>query len=49
MLDTVNNLGILYADQSKMVEAEAICLRALQGHEKAWGAGHTSMLRRLNN
>ncbi|SLM38812.1 nb-arc and tpr domain protein [Lasallia pustulata] len=34
-LDTVNNLGILYADQGKMAEAEAMYRRALEGKEKA--------------
>ena len=27
---SVNNLGLLYADQGKMAEAEAMILRALQ-------------------
>jgi Tfp pilus assembly protein PilF len=39
-LDTVNNLGLLYADQGKMAEAEAMYLRALQGYENAVGADH---------
>src|SRR2546421_2814509 len=39
-LDTVNNLGNLYADQGKMAEAEAMFLRALQGYENAVGADH---------
>ena len=39
-LDTVNNLGVLYTDQGKMAEAEAMCLRALQGYENAVGADH---------
>ena len=34
-LDTVNNLGILYVDQGKLVEAEQMYQRALQGYEKA--------------
>ena len=37
MLDTVDNLGLLYADQSKMAEAEAMYVRVLQGYKKAWG------------
>jgi tetratricopeptide (TPR) repeat protein len=41
-LDTVNNLGILYADQGKMKEAEEMYLRALRGREEAWGPKHTS-------
>jgi tetratricopeptide (TPR) repeat protein len=39
-LDTVNNLGLLYADQGKMTEAEAMYVRALQGYENAVGADH---------
>jgi hypothetical protein len=33
-LGTVNNLGLLYADQGKMAEAEAMYVRALRGYEK---------------
>jgi tetratricopeptide (TPR) repeat protein len=33
-LDTVNNLGILYASQGKLIEAEQMYQRALQGYEK---------------
>jgi len=36
-LDTVNNLGNLYADQGKLVEAEQMYQRALQGYEKVLG------------
>ena len=43
-LDTINNLGNLYADQGKMKEAEEMYLRALRGKEEAWGAEHTSTL-----
>jgi tetratricopeptide (TPR) repeat protein len=43
-LDTVHNLGDLYADQGKLVEAEQMYQRALQGTEKALGAEHTSTL-----
>jgi tetratricopeptide (TPR) repeat protein len=48
-LDTVNNLGNLYADQGKMAEAEAMYVRALRGYEKVWGAEHTSTLDTVNN
>ena len=48
-LDTVNNLGMLYANQGKMAEAEAMYLRALQGKEKVWGVEHTSTLDTVNN
>jgi tetratricopeptide (TPR) repeat protein len=36
-LDTVNNLGQLYADQGKLKETEAMYIRALQGYEEAIG------------
>jgi hypothetical protein len=39
-LDTVNNLGRLYADQRKIVEAEEMYTRALQGYKKAMGVDH---------
>jgi len=34
-LTTVNNLGLLYADQGKLAEAEKMYRRALDGKEKA--------------
>ena len=34
-LDTINNLGILYEDQTKMAEAEEMFVRALKGCGKA--------------
>jgi tetratricopeptide (TPR) repeat protein len=49
MLDMINSLGILYADQDKMTEAEAMCVRALQGYEEPLRAEHTSMLDTINN
>ncbi|OBT52297.1 hypothetical protein VE04_07697, partial [Pseudogymnoascus sp. 24MN13] len=42
-------LGFLYADQGKLVEAEQMYQRALQGYEKAWGLEHTSTLNTVNN
>lgn len=33
-LSPVNNLGLLYADQGKMVEAEKMYQRALEGYER---------------
>ena len=39
-----HNLGVFYADQGKLDEAEKMCQRALQGKEKAWGSDHTSTL-----
>jgi Tfp pilus assembly protein PilF len=47
--DTVNNLGLLYANQGKMDEAEKMYQRALQGYEKAWGPEHTLTLSMVNN
>jgi tetratricopeptide (TPR) repeat protein len=44
-----HNLGYLYADQGKLVEAERIYQRALEGKEKAWGPEHTSTLDTVNN
>ncbi|KAF4486533.1 Nephrocystin-3 [Colletotrichum fructicola Nara gc5] len=38
------NLGLLYSDQGRLKEAEAMYERALQGYEKAWGPDHTSTL-----
>ena len=40
---------MLYSDQGKIVEAEAMYLRALAGFEKAWGPDHTSTLDTVNN
>ena len=36
-LDTVNNLGLLYADLGRLDEAEKMYLRALTGYKKALG------------
>jgi hypothetical protein len=38
-----------HADQGKLVEAEQMFERALQGREKAWGPEHTSTLNTVNN
>ncbi|KAF3763155.1 hypothetical protein M406DRAFT_108502 [Cryphonectria parasitica EP155] len=35
-----NNLGLLYADQGKLQQAEDMYQRALRGYEKAWGSQH---------
>jgi len=48
-LDTVNNLGNLYADQGRLTEAESMYQRALKGSEKALGRDHTSTLNTVNN
>ena len=44
-----HELGNLYVTQGKMKEAEDMYLRALTGHEKAWGLEHTSTLDTVNN
>ena len=49
VLDAIHLLGLLYADQGKMTEAEKIYQRALEGKEKAWGPEHTSTLITVNN
>ena len=48
-LNTINNLGLLYADQGKLDEAEKMYQRALEGYEKALGPDHTSTLNTINN
>jgi tetratricopeptide (TPR) repeat protein len=42
-------LGILFSDQGKLAEAEAMYIRALQGHEEALGPKHISILNTVNN
>ncbi|KUJ15376.1 HET-domain-containing protein [Mollisia scopiformis] len=49
LVDECHQLGLLYANQSKLVEAEQMYKRALQGYEKAWGLEHTSTLNTVNN
>ena len=44
-----HQMGLLCADQGKLVEAEQMYTRALQGYEKAWGPEHTSTLDTVNN
>jgi tetratricopeptide (TPR) repeat protein len=48
-LETVNNLGDLYADKGRLADAERMYNRALAGKEKAWGPDHTSTLDTVNN
>jgi tetratricopeptide (TPR) repeat protein len=45
----LHNLGLLYANQDKLAEAEAMYSRALQGKEEALGLKHTSTLNTVNN
>jgi tetratricopeptide (TPR) repeat protein len=48
-LSSLHMLGDLCAYQGKLVEAEQMYQRALQGYEKAWGPEHTSTLGTVNN
>ncbi|PQE14281.1 hypothetical protein CJF31_00006831 [Rutstroemia sp. NJR-2017a BVV2] len=48
-LNTVNNLGSLYADQGKLAAAESMYEQALAGKEKTLGAEHISTLDTVNN
>jgi tetratricopeptide (TPR) repeat protein len=48
LFDAIGCLGILYADQSKLVEAEQISKQALQGY-KTFGLTHPSRLDTINN
>jgi tetratricopeptide (TPR) repeat protein len=41
-LRAANNIGLLYQNQGKLAEAEAMLQRALAGRKKALGLGHTS-------
>jgi tetratricopeptide (TPR) repeat protein len=43
------NLGNLYKSQGRLIEAEPMFQRALQGYEKAWGPDHTETLNTVNN
>ncbi|OCK72888.1 FabD/lysophospholipase-like protein, partial [Lepidopterella palustris CBS 459.81] len=49
MVYAIHGLGMLYANQGKLGEAEKMYQRALQGYEKALGAEHTSTLNTVNN
>lgn len=44
-LDTVNDLGTLYALQGNATEAEKMYVRALAGFEKAFGKNHDRTLK----
>jgi tetratricopeptide (TPR) repeat protein len=49
VLDAIHRLGMLYADQGKLGEAEKMYVRSLQGKEEALGPKHTSTLDTVNN
>jgi Tetratricopeptide repeat len=47
MMESVDNLGVLYRSQGKLGAAEKTYSRALQVKEKAFGPDHTSTLNEL--
>lgn len=49
MLDHIHDLGIIYAHEGKLAEAEKMYRRALAGYEQAFGTGHTNTLPIINN
>ncbi|ORY02205.1 hypothetical protein BCR34DRAFT_493307 [Clohesyomyces aquaticus] len=49
VLTAIHLLGLLYADQGKLGEAEQMYERALRGYEEALGPTHTSTLDTVNN
>jgi tetratricopeptide (TPR) repeat protein len=49
VLDAIHCLGDLYFGQGKLIEAEQMYDRALQGYEEALGPTHTSTLNTVNN
>jgi Tfp pilus assembly protein PilF len=48
-LQTINNLGAFYKNQSKLAKAEKMYIRALQGKEEALGPDYISILQTVNN
>uniref|UniRef100_A0A0B7KQA1 PNPLA domain-containing protein n=1 Tax=Bionectria ochroleuca TaxID=29856 RepID=A0A0B7KQA1_BIOOC len=48
-IGSLHMLGILYANQGKLPEAEGMYERSLEGKEKALGRDHTSTLDTVNN
>jgi tetratricopeptide (TPR) repeat protein len=49
VLDAIHLLGLLYADQGKLGDAEKMYERALRGKEETLGPSHTSTLSTVNN
>lgn len=49
MLNTANNLGVLYEKQGRLAETEVMYIRALQGYEDTLGPKHTSALDTASN
>ncbi|CAG8395624.1 unnamed protein product [Penicillium salamii] len=48
-VEALYSLGYLYADQSRLQEAEAMYERALEGFEKKWGREDPETLETVNN
>jgi len=48
-LRTGNNLGVIYARQGRLAEAEEVLIRALEGYKRALGADHTLTLSTVDN
>ena len=44
-IQVAHNLGILYFNQGRLEEAQEMCQRALENHEKVYGSDHTSTLK----
>jgi tetratricopeptide (TPR) repeat protein len=49
LLSAIGRVGVLYAGQSKLVEAEQMYEQALQGYKKAFGPTYPSTLETANN
>jgi tetratricopeptide (TPR) repeat protein len=49
VIDAVHNIGLLYAEQGKLAEAEKMYEPVLRGYEEALGPSHTSTLDTVNN
>ncbi|KAH7317381.1 hypothetical protein BKA65DRAFT_410932, partial [Rhexocercosporidium sp. MPI-PUGE-AT-0058] len=48
-LNTVNNLAAFYVNYGKLIEADKLIERALEGYEKILGPEHTSTFNTVNN
>jgi hypothetical protein len=46
---SLNNLGLLYLDQGRPIEAEPLCTRALDLHERALPAGDPGITQSIAN
>jgi Flp pilus assembly protein TadD len=48
-LETVSKLGVLYKKQGRLMDAETMYRRALDGYEKVLGTEHKLTLNMINN